>query len=207
MIMKMKLGALLLVAGLVAVPAAVRADDPKVVLELFTSQGCSSCPVGRCLSRGAGGDAGRCGRALVPRRLLGLHRLGGSLRDRGDDGTAARLRACARYRLRLHAAARDRRRASRGRVQQTGRDRRHRRVEVREGEAGPRGAHVGRPRPTNRRDRTLRRTTTGTPRSGSFPSIESTRPRSMPARTGDARCPTITWCAISAPSGAGPVAP
>ena len=40
----MKFSALLIAAALAFVPVSARADDPKVVLELFTSQGCSSCP-------------------------------------------------------------------------------------------------------------------------------------------------------------------
>ena len=44
MLMKKKLGAFLIAAALAVVPFSVQADGPKVVLELFTSQGCSSCP-------------------------------------------------------------------------------------------------------------------------------------------------------------------
>ena len=79
------------VAGLlIASSALAHAGEPRALLELFTSQGCSSCPAGRQAARRA------CGRSFGGRdqradRLLGLSRLEGHARQSGAFGAAARL--------------------------------------------------------------------------------------------------------------------
>ena len=186
MSIKTNLCTLLVAAALAVAPLSVRADSPKVVLELFTSQGCSSCPSADSL-------LGELAEARDDVVALSFHvdywdYIGWEDRFATSE-TTERQRDYARalgiayvYTPQLvidgsrHVVGSNRH-AVKDAID-VSKAAKARRAPVALTSGGP-----GRLRSRS----ATRMATTGTPRSGSSPSIASTRRRSMPARTGGAR--------------------
>ena len=183
------------VAAARVVPAKTRAAPRRTVGDrALHLAGLQLLPAGRCLSRRAG-QAARHRRAVVPCRLLGLHRLEGRLRHARHHRSPARLRARAEAALCLHAGNGGRRHRPRHRPRAC----RHRAT------CWPRrsAARPGAPRPNCRAARTARspsswrpsRSKAGPPTSRSRSTTVAIRRRSPAARTRAACWTTSTSCA------------
>ena len=186
----------------------LRAPSRARVVELFTSQGCSSCPAADKLLGEFAHDPSLVAHQPAD-RLLGLSRLEGHAAP--IRATPARQKAYAQVRgdrAGLHAADRGQRRRARARQRQ-GRDRARDQADARQNGATLLAAgdarRRGRPRERQRARRRASRRAAA--RGLAVPALQASRSRSAAARTAAARSPITTWCAAGSSSAIGPARP